>query len=59
VVEEGEGEGEDPPTGGCPCNQDNKLGPPQPGDLMLSLLTFATLAMSTLLLRRQSRRALE
>ncbi|MFM1920904.1 MAG: hypothetical protein RLZZ303_2538, partial [Candidatus Hydrogenedentota bacterium] len=59
VVEEGEGEGEDPPTGGCPCNQDNKLGPPQPGDLMLSLLTFATLAMSTLLLRRQSHRALE
>lgn len=59
VIEEGEGEGEDPPTGGCPCNQGDKLGPPQPGDLMLTLLTFATLALSTLLLRRQAQRALE
>lgn len=56
---EGEGEGEEPPPGGCPCNQNNKLGPPQGGDLMLSMLTFMALALSTFVLRRQGHRVYE
>jgi hypothetical protein len=51
---EGEGEGEDPGTGGCPCNSNNKLGPPQPGDMMLSLMVFATLLASAWSVRRQA-----
>lgn len=53
-VEEGEGEGETPSTGGCPCNNQNKLGPPQPGDITLAVGVLATLMASAWSMRRQT-----